>query len=331
MEIGTIAEEIIAGRRLRRGEDLSFLVTCDLEELCEAADAVRRALCGDRVELCSIVNGRSGHCGEDCKFCAQSAHHGADCEVYDLMDRERLLAACMENAAGGVDRFAIVTSGRALSGDDFEHAAEAFAEMKERCAIDLCASFGLLTDEQFARLREAGVTRYHENLETSRRFFPEICTTHTYEDKVAAIRRARAAGMEVCSGGIMGMGETWEDRIDMALELQELGVGSIPINILMPIPGTPLADRSPLEEKEIHRCMAVFRLINPEAQIRMAGGRSLMPANGRDAFACGVSATITGNMLTTSGSTIRSDREMLKELGRSCKPAGTDSGTDKTL
>lgn len=188
--------------------------------------------------------------------------------------------------------------------------------MNKECKIGLCASLGFLTSEQFHKLKTAGVTRIHNNIETSRRFFPYICTTHTFDDKINNIKRAKAEGLSVCSGGIIGLGETWEDRIDMALTLFDLDIHSIPINSLMPIPGTPLADNSRLSEEDILRTIGIFRFINPEAHIRLAGGRALMKNYGRETFLSGASASITGNMLTTSGSTIKSDQDMFAELGR---------------
>lgn len=325
-DVTELARQIIGGRRLSRGEDLTPLVDADLRQLCAGADLIRKAACGDRVDLCTIINGRSGRCSEDCIFCAQSAHNATACETWGFLDPEEILAHAKANEAGGVDRFAIVTSGRALAGGEFERALQAYRLMKDACGLGLCASMGLLTKEQLVRLREAGVSRYHENLETSERNFPNICTTHTYADKVATIRAAKEAGLSVCSGGIIGMGESWADRIDMALSLAELGVSSIPINALTPIPGTPLQDKEPMTEDEILRTMAIFRYIVPDADIRFAAGRALCSDNGRAAFESGASAAITGDMLTTTGSTIQRDRKMLQEMGRHIQCPPTAAG-----
>ncbi len=315
-----LADEIIAGRRLNKEEDLSFFITCDLEDLKKGADKIRQAVCGDKVDLCTIINGRSGRCGEDCKYCAQSVHHNTSCEIYDFLDEDTIVNMARSNQEEGVDRFSIVTSGKALTGEEFDKAIHAFERMHKELKLDLCASMGFLTREQFVRLKEAGVTGYHDNIETSRRNFPNICTTHTFEGKLETIRTAQEVGIDVCSGGIIGMGETWEDRIDMALTLAELKVCSIPINVLMPIKGTPLENQERLSENDILRTMALFRYICPDSNIRLAGGRMTLPENGKEAFACGVSATITGNMLTTSGSTIKSDRKMLEAMGRNVNP-----------
>lgn len=317
MNITALAEEIINGKRIQRGEDLSFFLTCDLEELCAGADRIRAHFVGDKVDLCSIINGRSGRCPEDCKYCAQSAHNHTNCEVYEFLPEEQILELCKINEQEGVDRFSIVTAGRALTGAEFDKAIQAYETMKKESKIELCASMGFLNAEQLHRLQEVGVTSYHHNIETSKRNFPNICTTHTYEQKMATLKMVKEEGMYVCSGGIIGMGETWEDRLDMAVSLAEVGVDSIPINALMPIKGTPLENQERLTEDEILRTVAFFRYINPTAEIRLAAGRALLTNDGEKAFKSGASATITGNMLTTVAcATIRSDRQMLKEMGR---------------
>lgn len=321
MDMTTLADEIIAGRRISRQDDLNMFLTCSLKELCEGADRIREHFIGDKVDLCSIINGRSGKCPEDCKYCAQSAHNHTKCEIYDFLPEEKIVDACKLNESEGVDRFSIVTAGRALSGEEFEKAVHAYETMHAECKIDLCASMGFLNAEQLHRLHEAGVTSYHHNIETSRRNFPNICTTHTYEQKIETLKLVKEEGMCACSGGIIGMGETWEDRLDMAISLAEFGIDSIPINALMPIEGTPLENQPQLTEDEILRTIAFFRYINPEANIRLAAGRALLTNDGELAFQSGASATITGNMLTTAAcATIRSDKQMLKDLGRDVTP-----------
>lgn len=312
-----LAEEIINGRRLKKGEDLSFFIDCDAESLYKGADMIREHYVCKKVDLCSIINGRSGRCPEDCKYCAQSAHHHTDCEIYDFLPQEQILEACRLNEREGVDRFSIVTAGRALTGEEFDKAIAAYKEMKETCNIELCASMGFVSAEQLHELHEAGVTSYHHNIETSRRHFPDICSTHTYDDKLATLKLIKAEGMYVCSGGIIGMGEDFDDRIDMALDLAEAGADSIPLNTLMPIKGTPLEDQPLLSEEEIMRTIALFRYINPTADIRLAAGRALLTGDGENALQAGASASITGNMLTTVAcATIRSDKEMIKRIGR---------------
>lgn len=321
MDMLKLADEIIGGRRITREDDLNMFLTCDLKELCQGADKIREAFVGEKVDLCSIINGRSGRCPEDCKYCAQSVHNHTACEIYDFLPEEKILEACKMNESEGVNRFAIVTAGRALSGEEFEKAIHAYETMKKECKIDLCASMGFLTKEQLHRLHEAGVTSYHHNIETSRRNFPNICTTHTYDMKMETLKMVKEEGMCACSGGIIGMGETWEDRLDMAISLAELGIDSIPINALMPIKGTPLENQEQLTEDDILRTIAFFRYINPDANIRLAAGRALLTNDGETAFESGASATITGNMLTTVAcATIRSDRKMLQDMGRDVTP-----------
>lgn len=310
-----IAEEIINGRRLNREDDLAFFMEEDLDSLCRGADEIRRRLRGDRADLCSIINGRSGRCGEDCKFCAQSSCHNAKINEYPFLEPEEILEDCRRHERQGVGRYSVVTAGRALNGREMDLALRAYRSMKENCKIELCASHGLLSQEDFYRLAEAGISRYHANIETSRRNFPNICTTHTYDDKLEVIRRARNAGLAVCSGGIIGMGETWEDRVDMAFSLYEMEIKSIPINILQPIPGTPYGTLPPLSEKEILRTIAMFRYINPDAEVRLAAGRNSMEHSGKKVFTAGANAAITGDMLTTSGNNIADDMAMLTSMG----------------
>ncbi|MBQ9539120.1 MAG: biotin synthase BioB [Treponema sp.] len=316
MDVLHLADEVISGRRLGKADDLAFFKDCNLKDLITGADRLRKHFVGDMVDLCTIIAGKSGKCGENCRFCAQSAHNHTGCEVHGLFDYERIVTEAKSNEAEGVNRFAIVISGREPSQEDFEKIISIYERLHQELRISLCASLGFLTLEQFKRLYNAGVRSYHNNIETSRAFFPRICTSHTFDDKLANIKRAQEAGLKVCSGGIIGMGESMDDRIDMALELSQLGVASIPINALVPIPGTPMESLPVLSEDEILRTVAIFRYINPDKEIRLGAGRKLVSQTGKAAFESGASATITGNMLTTSGSTIKSDRAMLSGMGR---------------
>lgn len=312
--ITTLKEKVINGHSLTK-EEAMHLSSAELSALCEAADQIRRHFCGNTFDMCSIINGKSGRCPEDCKYCAQSAHYAANTTVYPLLSPEEILQAAEANAANGILRFSIVTSGKRLSDEEVEQVCDSFRKIQETCSISLCASMGLLTEKQFGMLKSAGVVRYHNNLETSRRFFPEICTTHTYEDKIQAIQDAQAAGLTVCSGGIIGLGETMEDRIDMALTLRELHIRSVPINVLNPIPGTPLEHNTPLKEEDVCRTAALFRFLLPDAILRMAGGRGLMGDQGRRVFQSGANGAITQNMLTTGGVTVHEDKILAEELG----------------
>lgn len=315
-----LAEEIIAGRRLTKEDDLSVLLDADLKELCEGANKIREALCGNKMDLCSIINGRSGRCSENCKFCAQSAHHHTSCEEYGFLDQDTIVEGCAHAFRQGVNRYSIVTAGRTMEGEDLEKAIAAYQAMHEAYPdMILCASHGLLKEKDLKRIHDAGVKMYHANVETSERFFPEICTTHTYADKLQEIRLASEAGLEICSGGILGMGETWQDRLDMAALLAELHVDSIPLNFLIPIKGTPLEKNERLTKEEILRIVAIFRYLNPTAFIRMAAGRNYFEDGGEALFRAGANATLTGDMLTTTGNNTAQDREMLANLGYTLK------------
>ena len=312
--ISQMESQILAGEDLTREQALA-LVDAPLEELCQAADRIRKTFCQDAFDICSIINGKSGKCPENCKYCAQSAHYATKTEEYPLLSGEEMLKDALCNQDAGVLRFSVVTSGRRLTDKETDQVCESFRLLKEKTRLSLCASHGLLSLEQYKRLKAAGVERIHNNLETSRRYFPQICTTHTYDDKINAIQAAQEAGLSVCSGGILGMGETWEDRIDLALELRALHIFSIPINILNPIPGTPLEHQKPLELPKIRRIAAIYRMLHPGAAIRMAGGRGQLPDKGRSVFASGANAAISGPMLTTSGISMEEDLRILDELG----------------
>lgn len=312
--ITKLLERVLNGHSLNK-EDAMLLSSAELTPLCEAADRIRRHFCGNAFDMCSIINGKSGKCPEDCKYCAQSAHYSANTAVYPLLSSSEILREAEANAKNGILRFSIVTSGKRLSDKEVEQVCDSFRKIKETCRISLCASMGLLTKKQFEMLKDAGVVRYHNNLETSRRLFPQICTTHTYEDKIQAILNAQEAGLTVCSGGIIGLGETMEDRIDMALTLRELHIRSVPINVLNPIPGTPLEHNTLLDEQEVCRTAAVFRFLLPDSVLRMAGGRGSMIDQGRSVFQSGANGAITQNMLTTGGVTVKEDKALAEELG----------------
>ncbi|MBA5851000.1 biotin synthase BioB [Clostridium sp. cel8] len=310
-----LAKEIINGRRLKRGEDLSFFLSKDSKELFKGANMIRKELCGNKVDLCTIINGRSGGCSENCKFCAQSTHYHTGIKKYGFLDPDIILEHLKKIQVNKIPRFCIVTAGRSVTGKDFDKAIESYKKIHKEYDINLCASFGLLTEDQFIKLKEAGVSMCHSNIETSKRNFPNICTTHTYEDKINNIKLIKKAGLKVCSGGIIGIGETWEDRIDMALSLSELQVDSIPINALKPIKGTPYENLKPLSKDDILRTIAIFRYINPTAYIRMAAGRNYFEDGGTSLFMSGCNATITGDMLTTVGNNTTQDKKMLTNLG----------------
>ena len=310
-----LKEKVLTFGEISREEAL-LLAQMPLEELAEAAEEIRRKKCGQGFDLCTIVNGKCGRCSEDCKYCAQSAHYQAKCtEAYGLLPTEKLLEGARHNEAKGVLRYSVVTSGRNLSDREVEQVCESIRVIREETGIQVCVSFGLLEEVQFLKIREAGDSRVHCNLESSAGFFPKICTTHTYQEKINTLKAAKRAGLSVCSGGILGLGETMEDRIDMILTARELGVKSVPVNFLNPIPGTPLENRKPLTNEEARRCVALFRFLIPEASIRLAGGRGLLGDKGEACFRGGANAAISGDMLTTAGITVETDRKMVESLG----------------
>jgi len=295
--------------------DAVALYDLPLSELSARADAVRREHLGETLELCTILNARSGRCGEDCRFCAQSAHYATTAPEYPLVSVEQLLAAARTAQEIGSDHFCIVTSGRALDGDEFAAVLEAAATIRSEVGIEICGSLGCLTHDQLTRLRAAGVTRFQHNLETSRRFFPQIVTTHTFDDRVRTVRDAKALGFSVCSGGILGLGENREDRISLALELRDLHVDVVPINALMPIPGTPLAHVVPISPIEVLKTVAIFRLLLPDATIKLAGGReSVLKEFQASAFLAGANGMIIGGYLTQRGRAVVDDRRMIEEI-----------------
>lgn len=318
MNLNELTDQVLKGKQISREEAL-FLYEQNLSELCENADKIRRYFCSNQFDICTIINAKSGSCSENCRFCAQSAHNHTGIASYPLLSKEKIIAQAKVNQEQGVLRYSIVTSGKRLSDAEVEEMCETIREIREKVGISVCVSFGLLNEQQFCKLKAAGVTRVHNNLETSRRNFPNICTTHTFEDKVQAIRFAQAAGLSVCSGGIMGIGETVEDRIDMAFSLRELAIKSVPVNLLNPIPGTPLERNRKLTEEELCRIIAVYRYILPKASIRLAGGRGMIPDKGKRCFVSGANAAISGDMLTTAGITVKTDMELIRELGYEVK------------
>ena len=316
-----LAEEIIKGRRLKRGEDLSFLLSEDLDELCAGADKIRKELCGNHVDLCSIINGRSGRCGEDCKFCAQSACHHTKVEEYPFLEPEEILEDCKRHEAKKVHRYSIVTAGRALTGAEMEKALRAYRAMKKECKVELCASHGLLSQEDFNRLKEAGVGRYHANIETSRRNFPNICTTHTYEQRVNNIHMLQDLGFEICSGGIIGMGESKEDVVDMLFDLKEINPEALPINFLIPIKGTPLQDRdtSNLTPEYGLKVLCLARLLVPTSDIRCAAGREIYFKGREKELLTVVNSIFASGYLTADGQGIEDTIKTITDAGFTCE------------
>ncbi len=316
MNIIDLKKHILEGGVISK-EQANFLYHIpDLDLLCDSADEICRHFSGNHLDSCSIVNARSGKCSEDCKWCAQASRHKTGCKTYNFLDEQEVMKAAEHNEKAGIRRFSLVTSGRAVADNDLEVFCEMFRKLSENTSLGLCASMGLLNETQMKRLKEAGVSRYHCNMETSAAFFPSLCSTHSPEDKRNTIRAAREAGLEVCSGGIIGMGETAEDRIDFAFELAELGVDSVPVNILNPIKGTPLENTPLISEEDIIRTIAVWRFILPTTAIRFAGGRMRLSHDSMlRILRGGANGVLMGDMLTTVSNDIASDKILFNEAG----------------
>lgn len=313
--IDKVMHRVLAGDNLEFGEALELALHADPTELYKAADELRQRLHHNSLDLCSIVNAKSGKCSENCKFCAQSSHYDVEVLTYDVVDVIKAVSLAKENEKAGVQRFSLVTAGRSVSEKNLEEFRLIYQRLQEETQMSLCASMGFLTLEKALKLKEMGVTRYHCNLETSRSFFPQVCSSHTWDEKVATIKIAGEAGLEVCSGGIIGMGESFEQRLELAFELRELEILSIPLNILTPIKETPFADIKPLSVVEVLTCVAMFRFINPLAVIRLAGGRNLLGNEQKRCFTGGANGAIVGNYLTTAGNSLLEDIEMFRALG----------------
>ncbi len=297
-------------------EKARFLVEQELQELIKIADPLRKDHKGDTIFTCAIINAKSGACPEDCAFCAQSAHHKTEIDVYPLVSEDRIVRMAEEMKKSGATRFSIVTSGNRLKEREIESVANTIRLIREKVGIRVCASLGML-DENMARiLKDAGLDRYHHNLETAKSFFPNICTTHAYEEDIETLWVAKNVGLKVCSGGIMGLGEGWEHRIELAFSLREIDVDSIPINFLNPIPGTRLQDMPLLAPTDALKAIAIFRIINPEKDITICGGREkVIREYQSDIFAAGANGIMIGNYLTTKGRGIKEDMEMIEKMG----------------
>lgn len=315
-----LADEVLNGKMIDLHEAQLLAEVSDehILFLLAAADKIRQKFDGNAVDVCSIINARSGRCSENCKYCAQSKYHDTDVEVYPFIEISEIVKKAKESEAHGANRFAIVTSGKGMEGDkEFPKILEAVRAVAKETRLSICCSLGALTNETAEALKNAGVTRYHHNIETSRSNYSSICTTHTYDDRIATIKIAQAAGLEVCSGGILGMNESPQDRIEMAFAIRDLNVDSVPLNILNPIKGTAFADKAKMNPWEILKTFALFKFIAPKCQIRTAGGRELnlgdLQAN---ALLSGLSGIMIGGYLTTGGRSYRDDERMLKDLAR---------------
>ncbi len=317
--ITEILNDVLYHQRIPSPEEALILYETPLEnflDLLSAAHRIKLRYKGKKVNLCSIVNAKSGRCAEDCKFCAQSSHYPTDISIYPLLAEEEIAASAQAAHQAGAREFSIVTSGKGIkTKKEIVILKNAIGRIKKEGILP-CASLGILSPDTLADFKQAGLEKYHHNLETSRAFFPRICSTHDYEEDVETIRTAKKMGFYVCSGGIFGLGESRSDRIDLALTLAELQVDSVPMNFLNPIKNTPLEDQCGLDPLEILKTVAIYRLILPDKDIVICGGRVV---NLRElhplVLLAGANGLLTGNYLTTQGRDPSQDRQMIQDLG----------------
>lgn len=298
-------------------DELLKLYHMDLDELLKKSSEFVK----DEVEFCSIVNARNGKCSQNCKYCAQSSHYRTDIESYPLMDAAKVLEAANEAKKYGADRFAIVTSGKTPAEEDFDKVLNLIQELNNVEGIKSCASIGILDEDMAEKLAKSGLKRFHHNINTCRSYYPEVCTTHSFEDRVNTCRLVKKYGIELCCGVILGMGESVEHRIEMAMELAEIEPDSIPINILMPIPQTPFENyHDKIDEENILRTLAVFKIANPNSVLRFCGGRMrLSDENQEKALKTCVEGILIGNYLTTTGKSPLEDIKTVEKLGKKLK------------
>lgn len=315
--ISELAKKAISKGSVTEGEAL-FLAGIKEGEiliLFYYASKIREAFWGKGVELCAIVNAKSGLCSEDCAYCSQSAISKAEIPVYPLIGSEEIIRRALEAKQHGVRRFCVVTSGRRPNKKEIGDIAKTIEKIREIGLLP-CATLGLIEKEDLEILRDSGLERYHHNLETSERYFPRICSTHTYADKLRTIEAVKEVGLSLCSGGIFGLGEDWRDRIQMAVRLREFDADSVPINLLIPIKGTPLGERTTLNPMEALRIISIYRFMLPNKRIRLCGGRrQVLGEFSSMVFIAGADSILTGNYLTTLGRSYDDDLKLIEEVG----------------
>jgi len=299
-------------------EELLNLYNLQIDELISFSSKITKENFNNEVEFCSIVNAKSGKCSENCKYCAQSSHYKTDIECYPLLSSEKITESALDARRNGATKFGIVTSGKTISDKDLNQILEAINLLSDIKGLSVCCSLGILNENQVKKLKEAGIKRYHHNINTCRSYYKDICTTHSYDERINTIKLIQSYGIDLCCGVIIGMGETREQRVEMALELSELKPVSVPVNFLSPIKGTPFANMyNAIDEEEILRTLAIFRITLPKAYIRYAGGRStrFSEINQELGIKAGVNGILVGNYLTTTGISPEDDIKLLKRTG----------------
>ncbi|MBW2737345.1 MAG: biotin synthase BioB [Deltaproteobacteria bacterium] len=315
----SITEKIIKDQ----GYSISYEDACKLAvaqdntvDLIMCANKIRNSFKKNNVFTCSIINAKSGRCSEDCAFCAQSVHHKTGIETYPLLNKEKILNNSILMEEAGAIKYSMVTSGHSLSGGEIDSIGHAAKEINKKTDLSVCASLGQLTEPIAIKLKEKGITTYHHNLETAGSYFDQICTTHEYDEDIRTVKIAKSAGLKICSGGILGLGETWEQRVELAFFLKELEVDSIPINFLNPIPSTRMENRSLLPPMEALKCIAIFRFINSDKDITVCGGREKILGDFQSwIFMAGANGLMIGNYLTTKGRSAAMDMDMIRQMG----------------
>ncbi len=317
-KVAQIAKEILAGKIIDRAE-IEYIFSLgdeDFDDLLYWANRIREKFFGKKVKVCSIIPGRLGGCSQDCKFCAQSAGHNTAYTKVKTLTDEEIISAARKAKKLGVPNFGIVYSGKTINEEELAILEKLISKIKNEVGIGVCGGFGIIDYKQAQRLAKAGLSRYNHNLETSRNNFKNIVTTHDYDSRIETVKAAKKAGLGLCTGGLFGIGENDSDRIDMALQIRELGVDMVPMNFLHPIAGTPLADMPTMQPRQILQLIALYRFILPKVHIKAAGGRKL---NLRDMqswiFYAGATSIISGDYLTTAGRAVEEDLRMIKDLG----------------
>lgn len=307
---------IYGGCMIKKSEAKKIYNWPNLDELKSAAFQISQEKAGKKISACALINAKQGKCSEDCKYCAQSAHWNSNCQAKEMIELSDALKIAEQAAENGAERICVITSGRDLNGKDFQKALQIIRAIKEKFGgrLKVCASLGLLDKERLLAVKEAGTSRAANNLETSEKFFPKICSTHTYRQKMRVVKSIKKCGLELCSGCIIGMGESVQDRIDAAFAFRKIGADSIPVNVLSPVKGTPFESLPPLADEDFYRTIAMLRFVNPKSQIRLAAGRKNFLDNGREALLSGANAFVTGGLLTLCGTEESSDMQLLKEF-----------------